>query len=154
MSFDPGNSNLELEGQALRIGIVAACYNGEHVDKMIGLVTAELERLGVADDHIRLERVPGSMEIPYAIANLARNSGCNAVIGLGVVIEGDTNHHDVIGYSTAISLQKISIDLELPVINGILVVNTEQQAADRLGGKVDRGAEFARAAVALANLKN
>ena len=59
----------------------------------------------------------------------------------------------MIGYSTAISLQNIATSTGIPIVNGILVVNSEQQADDRIGGKVDRGAEFARAAVALANLK-
>jgi len=153
MSFDPGTAKIQLDGDGLRIGIVAACYNREKVDQLIRLVTDELERLGVSEDDIRLERVPGSMEIPFAAARFAKNTDCRAVIGLGLVIAGETNHHDVIGFSTATSLQKVSIETGTPVVNGILVVDTEEQASDRLGGKVDRGAEFAQAAVALANLQ-
>jgi len=153
MSFNPGNSELPLDGKGLRVGIVAASYNLARVNDLIRLVAAELERLGVEDEAIRLVRVPGSMEVPYACARLAKGQNYHALIGLGVVIAGDTNHHDVIGYTTASSLQQISIDSGIPVVNGILVVETEEQATDRLGGKVDRGAEFARAAVALANLK-
>ncbi|MGE9291744.1 MAG: 6,7-dimethyl-8-ribityllumazine synthase [Puniceicoccales bacterium] len=153
MSFNPGDSGLNLEGKGLRIGIIAACYNRERVDKLIQLVLDELQALGVDEEHTRIERVPGAMEVPYAAARLAKQSVYHAVIGLGIVIAGDTNHHDVIGFTTANSLQQISIQSEVPIVNGILVTNTDQQADDRLGDKVDRGAEFARAAVALGNLK-
>ncbi|MEM0965704.1 MAG: 6,7-dimethyl-8-ribityllumazine synthase [Verrucomicrobiota bacterium] len=152
MSRNSGKEDTLLDGSDLRIGIVAALYNKDKVDRLIELVVAELKSLGVIEEHIRLERVPGSMEIPYATARLARHSGCEAIIGLGVVIAGATSHHDVIGYSTAISLQKISIDFERPVINGILVVDSEEQATERLGAGINRGAEFAKAAVSLANL--
>lgn len=153
MSFDQAISDLKLEGKGLRIGIVAACYNGERVNKLLNLVVQELEKLGVDQTEIRVERVPGAMEIPFAASRLSQSSDYHALIGLGVVIAGDTNHHDVIGYTTAASLQQISIATGVPVVNGILVVETEQQASDRLGDKVDRGAEFARAAIALANLE-
>ncbi len=153
MSFDPGTSDPSLAGSGIRIGIIAACYNRERVDKLARLVAAELGKLGVDSGQISLVRVPGSMEIPYAAARMARTSRFDALIGLGIVIAGETNHHEVIGHSTAASLQQIGSDSGVPVVNGILVVNTEQQASDRLGDKVDRGAEFARAAVALANLR-
>tara|TARA_R100000027_G_scaffold67717_1_gene68132 strand:- start:9292 stop:9756 length:465 start_codon:yes stop_codon:yes gene_type:complete len=153
MSFDSGLFDLPLKGEGLRIGIVAAAYNRDRVDTLTRLVVSSLEEMGVLETDIRFERVPGSMEIPYAASQLAKNTDCHAVIGLGIVIAGDTSHHDVIGYSTAISLQNIATSTGIPIVNGILVVNTEQQADDRIGGKVDRGAEFARAAVALANLK-
>jgi len=152
MSFDPGKSELQLDGRGLRIGLIAACYNQERVDQLIRLVAAELERLGVDSAAIELARVPGSMEIPHAAALFAKRGNLDALIGLGIVIAGDTSHHEVIGNTTASSLQQISMKTGIPVINGILVVDTEEQASDRLGGKVDRGAEFARAAIGLANL--
>lgn len=153
MSFDSATSDLPLRGEGLRISIVAASYNRERVDKLTALVTSSLTSMGVREDDIRIERVPGSMEIPFAAKLLATKTDSHAVIGLGIVIAGDTNHHDVIGYSTAISLQNIAAETGVPIVNGILVVNNEQQADDRIGDKVDRGAEFAQAAVALANLK-
>ncbi len=153
MSFDPGSPNEKPEGRGLRIGVAAACYNRERVDRLISLVGDELIRLGVAGEDIIVRRVPGSMEIPFALGRMADSGRFSALVGLGVVIAGDTNHHDVIGETTALSLQRLSIESGVPVINGILVVNSGQQADDRLGAKVDRGAEFARAAVALANFE-
>ncbi|MFP4357220.1 MAG: 6,7-dimethyl-8-ribityllumazine synthase [Puniceicoccaceae bacterium] len=153
MSFDPGEAGLPLDGAGRRIGIVAACYNRGKVDRLAGLVGEELLRLGVAAGEIAVRRVPGSMEIPFAVARMAGTGRFDALIGLGVVIAGDTAHHEVIGYSTAASLQRVSIDTGVPVVNGILVVDSDEQADARLGGRVDRGAEFARAAVALANFQ-
>lgn len=153
MSFDPGQPNQAPDGRGLRIGIAAACYNQARVDRLISLVADELLRLGVDEEAISVFRVPGSMEIPFAAARMAGSGKFDALLGLGVVIAGDTNHHDVIGETTALSLQRISIESSIPVVNGILVVNSEAQADDRLGGRVDRGAEFARAAVSLANFK-
>jgi len=151
MSFDPGPVGGDPDGDGLRIGIAAACYNQGRVDRLISLVGEELLRLGVAEDAILVRRVPGSMEIPFALSRMAGSGRFDALLGLGIVIAGDTSHHDVIGETTALSLQRLSMDRDIPVVNGILVVHSEQQADDRLGTKVDRGAEFARAAVSLAN---
>lgn len=153
MSFDPGKSGPAPRGEGVRVGIVAACYNRERTDRLVALVGDELLRLGTSEDAILLRRVPGSMEIPFALSRMARSGRFDALIGLGVVIAGDTTHHDVIGQTTAASLQRISIDTDIPVINGILVVESESQADDRLGAKVDRGAEFARAAIALTHFE-
>jgi 6,7-dimethyl-8-ribityllumazine synthase len=141
------------DGRGLRVGLVAARYNRERVDRLAGLVRDELLRLGVAADGIRTGRVPGSMEVPFAVARLARTGSFDALLGLGVVIAGDTSHHEVIAFTTAASLQRISVDTDVPVVNGILVVDSEEQADDRLGRRADRGAEFARAAVALARFR-
>lgn len=151
MSFDPGPVGGDPDGGGLRIGIAAACYNRKKVDRLISLVGEELQRLGVSGDAILVRRVPGSMEIPFALSRMAGSGRFDALLGLGIVIAGDTSHHDVIGETTALSLQRLSMDRDIPVVNGILVVHSEQQADDRLGTKVDRGAEFARAAVSLAN---
>jgi len=154
MSFDPGNPSEMPRGDGLRIGIAAACYNRERVDRLIELVRNELMVLGMSAGEVTVRRVPGSMEIPFAVARMAESGRYDALLGLGIVIAGDTNHHDVIGETTALSLQRIAIERGVPIVNGILVVDTEKQADNRLGAKVDRGAEFARAAVSLANFKS
>jgi 6,7-dimethyl-8-ribityllumazine synthase len=100
-----------------------------------------------------IERVPGSAELPYAASALADHTRFDAVIALGVVIAGDTSHHEIIGNSTAQALQEISIRQKIPVINGILVVNTIEQAQARIDGTINRGKEFALAALEMAQLK-
>ena len=84
---------------------------------------------------------------------MAHSEDFHAVIALGVVVAGDTSHHELIGQTTAKALLDISILTSTPVINGILVVNSEEQARIRIAGEQARGPEFAEAALHMANLK-
>jgi len=151
MSLDRVTLNIDTaQAATLQIALVAASYNERRVNRLLSLVKDRLLRLAVTADHVETYRVPGSMEIPFAASRLVKNNTWDAIIALGVVIAGDTNHHEVIGNCTANALQKISIVSGVPVINGILVVNNEQQADARLGNEIDRGSEFANAAVSMA----
>jgi 6,7-dimethyl-8-ribityllumazine synthase len=97
-----------------------------------------------------IERVPGAAELPFAAATLAAQKNFDAIIVIGVVIAGDTMHHEIIGESTAKSLLEVSLTHTVPVINGILVVNTQEQAEARAGEEINRGKEFAQAALEMA----
>jgi len=72
---------------------------------------------------------------------------------LGVLIGGDTNHHEMVGQSVSHALQHVALDTGVPVINGVIVANTQAQARARCAGRIDRGAEFARAALEMGALK-
>ncbi len=147
MSFDNPN-NLKIDGRSLRIAIAASRYNGMLVDSLLRNV---LSTLALADAPApTIERVPGSAELPYTIDTLVDSKRFDAAIVLGVVIAGDTSHHNIIGDSTALALQEISIQQKTPVINGILVVHTTEQAQERVGGTINRGKEFALAALEMA----
>ncbi len=150
MSFDNPN-NLHIDGRNMRIAIVASRYNGMLVDSLLKNALAALTLADAPPP--RIERVPGSAELPYAASVLADHTQLDAIIALGVVIAGDTSHHTIIGESTALALQEISIRQKVPVINGILVVNTTEQAQERAGETINRGKEFALAALEMAQLK-
>lgn len=135
----------------MRIAIVASRYNGMLVDSLLKNALAALTLADAPPP--RIERVPGSAELPYAASVLADPTQVDAIIALGVVIAGDTSHHTIIGESTALALQEISIRQKVPVINGILVVNTTEQAQERAGETINRGKEFALAALEMAQLK-
>lgn len=150
MSFDNPNY-LEIDGRNLRIAIVASRYNSMLVDSLLKNALATLALADTPPPPV--ERVPGSAELPYAASALADHTRFDAIIALGVVIAGDTDHHNIIGESTALTLQEISIRQKVPVINGILVVNTTEQAQERAGGTINRGKEFAQAAMEMAQLK-
>ena len=150
MSFDNPN-NLHIDGRNMRIAIVASRYNGMLVDSLLKNALAALTLADAPPP--RIERVPGSAELPYAASVLADPTQVDAIIALGVVIAGDTSHHTIIGESTALALQEISIRQKVPVINGILVVNTTEQAQERAGETINRGKEFALAALEMAQLK-
>lgn len=144
---------LAIDGAAFRVGIVAARFNGELVDALLGRVLAGLRTAGVKEKRIKAVRVPGSHEVPWAAHELAADKRCDVVIALGVLIGGDTSHHEMVGQSVSHALQRVALDTRTPVINGVIVANTRAQAEARTRGPIDRGAEFAAAALEMAALK-
>lgn len=145
-------SKVVVDGSAFRVGIVAARFNADLVDALLARVLANLRAAGVREKAIALVRVPGSHEVPWAAGELAR-SRRDVVIGLGVLIGGDTSHHEMVGQSVSHALQGVALATRTPVINGVIVTNTRAQAEARCRGKIDRGAEFAAAALEMAALK-
>lgn len=151
MSFDPPVYNSLEPNKALSVAIVAARYNATLVKSLIDntintLKASDIEPTG-------LLRVPGSAELPYTANLIAKNHPLDAIIVLGVVIAGETEHHSVIANSSAQALNQISIDQNIPIINGVIVTHSIQEAEDRCGSKINRGKEFALAAIEMAQLK-
>ena len=141
-------SQLTTDGSGLHVAIVAARYNQTLVDSLVQQACQTLETAGLAQPLV--ERVPGSNELPFAASILAQSGRFDAIIALGVVIAGATRHHHTIGESTANALHQIGINIGTPVINGILVVENQKQAEARASTKINRGKEFAEAALELA----
>lgn len=152
MSFH-APSDLNLRGAGLRVGIVAARFNAGLVDGLRVRARAVLIAAGVREKDIVEVRVPGSHEVPWAAQQLAAAKRFDCVLALGVLIGGDTNHHEMVGDSVSHALQQVAIGTGVPVINGVIVTNTMAQARARCVGKIDRGAEFARAALEMATLR-
>lgn len=144
-------SLISVNGARMRVGIVAARFNETLVDALLARVQAGLAAAGVQANNVSVIRVPGSHEVPWAAQALTRGRDC--VIGLGVLIGGDTNHHEMVGQSVSYALQSVALDTGVPVINGVIVANTLAQARVRCAGRIDRGAEFARAALEMGALK-
>ncbi len=135
------------------IGIVAARFNSDLVDGLLGRTAAILEETQPKGTLVTIVRVPGSHEVPWAVRALARRRQFDCLVGLGVLIAGDTNHHEMVGNSVSAAFQAIAIETGIPVINGVMVANTPAQANARCFGKINRGAEFAHAALEMAALK-
>lgn len=144
-------SRKTVNGAKLRFGIVAARFNETLVDALLARAQAELTAAGVKPANITVVRVPGSHEVPWAAQALTKGRDC--VIGLGVLIGGDTNHHEMVGQSVSNALQQVAIGSGVPVINGVIVTENLAQAQARCTGQIDRGAEFARAGLEMAALK-
>ena len=140
-------------GARFSFGIAAACFNQELVDGLIARVKSTLTASGVQTENIDVVRVPGSHEVPFAVQLLADKGAYDCLIALGVLIGGDTNHHEMVGNSVSQALQQISLGARRPVINGVIVANTRAQAEARCLGPINRGAEFAEAALAMAALR-
>ncbi len=144
MSFD-SPSIQQIDGSEMRFAIVAARFNEALVDSLVAHACKTLEAAGAPAPVV--ERTPGSNELPYAASTLAKSGQFDGIIAIGLVIAGATNHHNVIGDSCAIALHQIAIDEQLPIINGITVVENQAQAEERAGEKINRGREFALAAL-------
>lgn len=144
---------LSVNGAGLRIGIVAARFNPSLVDGLLARTLESLLSAGVKETEIGVVRVPGSHEVPWAAQALAIGDKYDCVIGLGVLIAGDTNHHEMVGAAVSEALLQVALETRVPVINGVLVVNSPAQAEERCTGKINRGAEFAAAALEMAVLK-
>jgi 6,7-dimethyl-8-ribityllumazine synthase len=142
-----------VDGSDFRIGIAAARFNETLVDGMLARVQEGLRAAGVKESNITIVRVPGSHEVPWAAHALAKRPRVDCVIGLGVLIAGDTNHHEMVGESVSHALQQVALTTNVPVINGVIVVNSLAQAKARSVGKINRGAEFAHAALEMAALR-
>lgn len=142
-----------VDGSAFRVGVVAARFNPELVEALLARVLERLQAAGVKERAITILRVPGSHEVPWAVQSLALGGRRDVVIGLGVLIGGDTSHHEMVGQSVSHALQRVALDARTPVINGVIVANTRAQAEARCRGRINRGAEFAAAALEMAALK-
>ncbi len=142
-----------VDGAKLTFAIVAARYNQDLVDHLLEKVTATLAEAGVPDDGIEVLRVPGSNEIPFAIQLQAESGRFDCCIALGVLIKGATAHYHVVGQSVSDALQMIALNAGVPTINGVVVADSRVQAEERIRGNMDRGGEFARAALEMADLK-
>ena len=144
-----GSPTLHVDGSGLRVAIVAASW---HTTVMDGLIAGA--RRGLADagvSSVELVRVPGAFELPVTCARLAPSY--DAVVALGVVIQGGTPHFDYICQAATMGLTEVSIRTGVPVGFGVLTCDNDQQALDRAGlagSNEDKGHESATAAVATA----
>jgi len=142
-----------VNGAAFKLGLVAARFNEELVDALLARATATLLAAGVKEKNLTVVRVPGSHEISVAAQLLADAKRFDCLVALGVLVGGDTNHHELVGTSVSHALQRVALTARVPVINGVIVADTRAQAAARCTGRIARGAEFAAAALEMAALK-
>ena len=139
----------DLNGQDLRIGIVQARFNEDHCVALSTACITELIALGVAQADIKLVTVPGALEIPFALQKLAETGEFDGLVALGAVIRGETYHFELVSNESAAGITRISIDSGLPIANGVLTCETDEQASVRVNVK---GADCAKAVVEMANL--
>jgi 6,7-dimethyl-8-ribityllumazine synthase len=132
--------------------IIASRYNARYVDAMLAAAVDVLTKAGVKK--IRVVRVPGAFEIPAVAARLARaRPPCSAVICLGVILRGQTDHAQQIASAVSMALAQLQIQRALPVIHEVLMLENEAQAAARcLDKKHSRGAEAAQTALEMARV--
>lgn len=135
----------ELSARGLHIGIAAASWNQTVTDSMRDAAVARLEELEV--DQLTVLQVPGALELPLASKKLAE-AGCDAVVAIGAVVKGDTDHYDIVVRESTSGVARVAIETGTPVANAILAVRDFAHAVDRAGpGSANKGVEAAEAAV-------
>ncbi len=136
-----------------RFAIVAARFNRFVVDQLVAGALDAFKRHGVADDAVDVAWVPGSFEIPLVAKRLAAGGGYAAVVCLGAVIKGDTDHYDYVAGGAANGVAQAALATGVPVIFGLLTCDTLEQAINRAGAKAgNKGFEAAVVAIEMVNL--
>jgi 6,7-dimethyl-8-ribityllumazine synthase len=139
-----------LAGAGLRIGIVMSRFNLPVCEGLLSACVAELKRLGVADGDMVIANVPGALEIPLVLQSMAQSGRYDALVALGAVIRGETYHFEVVSNDACRAIMDVQLDTGIPIANGILTCESDEQAEVRMQPK---GSDCAQAAVEMANLQ-
>lgn len=132
----------------MRFGVILTEWNNQYTERLLEGTLNELTLQGVVEKHISVYRVPGAFELSYAAAQLAKHGHVNGIIVLGTVIRGDTPHFDYICQGVTEGITRLNVTGDIPVIFGVLTVNTPEQAEERCGGRLgNKGNEFALTAI-------
>ncbi len=150
-------SMIQLEGNFVaaegRYTLVVGRFNEFVVESLVDGAVDTLKRHGVSEENIRIVRVPGAFEIPLAVQRVAQQKRDDAIIALGAVIRGGTPHFEYVSGESSKGVAHVSLEYDLPVANGILTVNSIEQAIERSGTKMgNKGAEAALSAIEMVSL--
>ena len=137
-----------LKFMRLKIGVVMALFNTDITEKLLQGALKELDALGVREENIIILQVPGSFEIPLAVKALILEHQPDAVVCLGALIKGETDHYQYLASEVSRGIGQVGLEFQIPVAFGVLTTHNLEQALERAGGIYgNKGAEAARAAV-------
>jgi len=143
----------KLIGKGMSVGILVSRFNDFLTKQLVEGAKDCLLRHGVEENKITIAWVPGSNELPMAAAQFVKKGKVDAIIALGVVIDGATAHADLINTQVSRSLAQLALDFGLPVINGVVAAHNIEQAIERCGTKSgNKGWQAALAAIEMVNL--
>ena len=143
----------DLQAQGLKFGLVAARFNDFFVSHLVEGAVDTIVRHGGSADDIAVAWVPGSYEIPFAVKKMLDSKKYDAIIAMGVVIQGATPHAGYINNEVAKSLAQLGMESGTPVTYGMITADNIEQAIERSGTKAgNKGADAAHAAIEMANL--
>lgn len=138
-----------LEGRGLRIGIAMSRFNAEVGEGLLSGAVEELGRLGVRDADVLITSVPGALELPLTLQSMAQSGHFDALLALGCVIRGETYHFEIVADESARGITDVQLQTGVPIANGVLTTEDDDQALSRMHVK---GRDAAQAAVEMANL--
>lgn len=137
----------------MQFAIVVSEFNQEITDALLQGAMERFSKLHIHTDNIKIVKVPGAVEIPFAAQLLAHQKKYQAIICLGAVIRGETSHYDYVCEQVSQGCQRIMLDYKVPVIFGLLTTENEDQARERVGGKHGhKGKEAVDAAMMMVNV--
>jgi 6,7-dimethyl-8-ribityllumazine synthase len=139
----------DLRGEDLRIGIVMSRFNAQIGEGLLSSCTAALFKHGVAPEDVVIVTVPGALEAPLVLQTLAQSGRYDALIALGAVIRGETYHFEIVSNEAASGITSVQLESGVPIANGILTTENDDQALARM---MEKGADCALAAIEMANL--
>ncbi len=140
------------EGEGLRIGIVVSDWNRNITDRLLEAALKRCEEAQV--DEVTVIRVPGALELPLAARALVED-GCDAVVALGAVVKGETDHYEIVVRESSGGVARVALETGVPVTNGILAVHSYDQALERSGpGEANKGVEAVDSAILTATALN
>jgi len=140
----------DLQGAELRIGIAMGRFNRDIGEGLLSACTAALAKHGVRDENILIVSVPGALELPITLQQLAKSRRFDALIALGAVIRGETYHFEIVSNESASGITSVQLYTGVPIANGVLTCDTDEQAEARMQ---EKGTDCAAAAIEMANLK-
>lgn len=143
----PRSINQNLDGKGLGIAVVSARFNGYITDQMASLAVTRLGQLGVASNDIVSVQIPGAFELALVARRLAERGDIDAIICIGAVIRGDTDHYEFVARAATEGIARAGDDSGKPVIFGVLTTDNTEDAVARIG----HSSGYADAAVEMAN---
>jgi len=136
-------------GAGLRIAIVVSRFNADIGEGLLSSCITTLAKHGVAARDIRIVSVPGALESPLALQKLAQTGRYDALIALGAVVRGETYHFEIVSNESSSGITSVQLETGVPIANGILTTDSDDQALARM---MEKGADCAMAAIEMANL--
>jgi len=136
-------------GEHLRVGIVVSRFNEDIGEALLASALRALGDVGVEADSIVVASVPGALEAPLALQRMAQTGDYDALVALGAVVRGETYHFEIVANESAAGVASVQLEFGIPVGNGILTTDTDEQGRARAEAK---GHDAALAAVEMANL--
>ncbi len=148
--IDPFSSSQLFSGAGLRIAVLVSRYNSEVSGSLLEGAKVELDRAGVSAARVTIETVPGAFELPLAAKVAAKSGRHDAVVALGAVIRGETDHYRYVCEAATHGILQATLETGVPIAFGVLTTATEEQALARAGNDdpvSNKGAEAVRVAI-------
>ncbi|MBL8491983.1 MAG: 6,7-dimethyl-8-ribityllumazine synthase [Rhodocyclaceae bacterium] len=139
----------DLKGEHLRIGVVMSRFNNDVGEGLRSACCRRLGELGVKPANVTVATVPGALELPLVLQTMAQSGRYDALVALGCVIRGETYHFEIVSNESARGITDVQLATGIPIANGVLTTENDDQALVRMSVK---GAEAGEAAIEMANL--